>query len=60
MTMGRLKSGKAIQDEISLDNLARLRLLIQKSRWIFAKTMPELLWSEKERQPPKQYPHWIL
>lgn len=39
--MGRLKSGKTVQDEIGPEDLERIRAFIAGHRWVFAKTMPQ-------------------
>ena len=43
--MGRLKCGRAVQDEIAPEDLERIRTFIAGHRWVFAKTMPH-------------WPHW--
>jgi hypothetical protein len=39
--MGRLKCGRSVQDDIPPEDLDRLRQFIARSRWIFARTMPQ-------------------
>jgi hypothetical protein len=39
--MGRLKCGRAVQDEIAPSDLERIRTFIAGHRWVFAKTMPQ-------------------